>query len=217
MAGENNRYPFPTMPTEHTFKAGHRIVVIVAGTNTSMASATGNPNVPVTLDTRTSKVTLPVVGGYDALAAAGAFTDPTAPVGGTVPATLSLTLGAPAAFGAFTPGIAKEYTASTTATVISSAGDATLTVADPSPDRHRPAGQRHLRPGLPAAGPRRHQDVDRPHLERVGAGHVQAVDRGQRAAAHGHVQQDADVHPEHHGRRRRITRGAGDGRRPASV
>ena len=133
VAGEKTRYPFPTMPTEHTFKAGHRIVVIVAGTNTSMASATGNTNVPVTLDTRTSKVTLPVVGGYAALAAAGAFTDPTGPVGGTVPATLSLTLGAPAQFGAFTPGIAKEYTASTTATVISTAGDATLTAADPSP------------------------------------------------------------------------------------
>ena len=54
-------------------------------------------------------------------------------VGGSVPATLSLTLGAHASFGAFTPGIAKDYTASTTATVISTAGDAALTVADPEP------------------------------------------------------------------------------------
>ena len=54
-------------------------------------------------------------------------------VGGSVPATLSLVLGTPPAFGAFTPGLAKTYTASTTATVISTAGDATLTVADPSP------------------------------------------------------------------------------------
>jgi hypothetical protein len=46
--------------------------------------------------------------------------------GGTVPATLSLALGAPASFGAFTPGVGKDYTASTTANVISSAGDATL-------------------------------------------------------------------------------------------
>ena len=53
-------------------------------------------------------------------------------VGGTVPATLSLTLGAPATFGPFTPGVAKDYTASTTANVISTAGDATLSVADPS-------------------------------------------------------------------------------------
>src|SRR4051812_38077106 len=45
-------------------------------------------------------------------------------VGGSVPATLSLTLGAPVSFGAFTPGTAKEYTASTSANVISTAGDA---------------------------------------------------------------------------------------------
>ena len=56
---------------------------------------------------------------------------PAGGVGGTVPATLSLTLGAPASFGAFTPGVAKDYTASTTANVISSAGDAALTTSDP--------------------------------------------------------------------------------------
>jgi hypothetical protein len=53
-------------------------------------------------------------------------------VGGTVPATLSLSLGPPAVFAAFTPGTARDYTASTTATVTSSAGEATLSVADPS-------------------------------------------------------------------------------------
>jgi hypothetical protein len=53
-------------------------------------------------------------------------------VGGTVPPTLALTLGTPASFGAFTPGIAHDYTASTTATVTSTAGDAALAVADPS-------------------------------------------------------------------------------------
>ena len=57
---------------------------------------------------------------------------PTAPSGGTVPATLSLTLGTPATFPAFVAGVAKDYTASTTANVISSAGTAALTVADPS-------------------------------------------------------------------------------------
>ena len=55
---------FPTMPNEHMFKAGHQIAIIVGGTNTSMVSGTGQPNnVPVTLDTRMSKVTLPIVGG----------------------------------------------------------------------------------------------------------------------------------------------------------
>jgi hypothetical protein len=51
--------------------------------------------------------------------------------GGTVPATLSLTLGAPATFGAFRPGVDRDYTASTTANVISTAGDAALSVSDP--------------------------------------------------------------------------------------
>jgi hypothetical protein len=49
---------------------------------------------------------------------------------GAVPATLSLTLGGPATFGAFLPGVARDYSAATTATVTSTAGDATLTVAD---------------------------------------------------------------------------------------
>ncbi|MDA0183242.1 M14 family zinc carboxypeptidase [Solirubrobacter phytolaccae] len=53
-------------------------------------------------------------------------------VGGSVPATLALTLGAPASFAPFVPGVAREYTATTEATVTSTAGDATLTVADPS-------------------------------------------------------------------------------------
>jgi uncharacterized repeat protein (TIGR01451 family) len=52
-------------------------------------------------------------------------------VSGTVPATLALSLGAPASFGAFTPGTDREYTATTTANVISTAGDAALSVSDP--------------------------------------------------------------------------------------
>ncbi len=59
--------------------------------------------------------------------------DPSGGVGGSVPATLSLSMGAPAAFGPFTPGVGKDYTAGTTASVISTAGDGTLSVADPSP------------------------------------------------------------------------------------
>jgi amidase len=60
----------------------------------------------------------------------------TEPVGGDVPATLTLTLGGVGgdvvSFGPFTPGVGKEYTAATTATVTSSAADALLSVADPS-------------------------------------------------------------------------------------
>jgi hypothetical protein len=48
---------------------------------------------------------------------------------GTVPATLSLSMGAAASFGAFLPGVSKTYTASTIADVTSTAGDAALTVS----------------------------------------------------------------------------------------
>jgi Domain of Unknown Function (DUF1080) len=55
-------------------------------------------------------------------------------VGGNVSPTLSLTLGTPATLGTFTPALTKTYESSTQANVISTAGDALLSVADPSPD-----------------------------------------------------------------------------------
>ena len=50
-------------------------------------------------------------------------------VGGTVPATLSLALAAPASFGTFLPAVDRSYEAATTASVTSSAGDAALSVS----------------------------------------------------------------------------------------
>jgi hypothetical protein len=52
-------------------------------------------------------------------------------VGGTVPATLALTLGPEPTFGAFTPGLDHDYTTTQSATVTSTAADALLTVTDP--------------------------------------------------------------------------------------
>ena len=89
------------------------------------------PGTELTVDLAGTSLAIPVVGGSKAFTTATGGDEEEAPVGGTVPATLSLTLGAPATFGAFTPGVAKEYTASTTANVISTAGDAALTVSDP--------------------------------------------------------------------------------------
>jgi hypothetical protein len=54
------------------------------------------------------------------------------PVSGTVPATLSLGIGNAASLGTFALGVDADYTASLAATVTSTAGDATLTAADPS-------------------------------------------------------------------------------------
>ena len=53
-------------------------------------------------------------------------------IGGNVPATLAMTIGAPAQFGPFTPGVTRTYLASSSATVTSTAGDALLSVSDPS-------------------------------------------------------------------------------------
>ncbi|HEX6026335.1 MAG TPA: hypothetical protein VFZ00_30350 [Solirubrobacter sp.] len=52
--------------------------------------------------------------------------------GATVEATLALSLGTAPNFGAFVAGVGATYSASTTANVISTAGDGLLTVSDPS-------------------------------------------------------------------------------------
>src|SRR3954451_4967017 len=96
--------------------------------DTSYSGTPANGNRP--------QITAPGLAGggfYDANGGCSDYgSDQTTTPGGSVPATLSLTLGAPASFGGFAPGVAKDYTAATTANVISSAGDATLSVADPS-------------------------------------------------------------------------------------
>ena len=120
-------------------------------------------------------------------------TSTTAPVGGTVPATLSLTLGAPATFGAFTPGVAKDYTASTTADVVSTAGDAALTVSEPG---HLTNGAFSLPSPLEVAFSK--ATLDRAGVTRHGHDRLQAAHRRQRRAAHRRVLEDADLHPVHH-------------------
>ena len=131
--------------------AGHRLTVTVTPATTQPAVPTGTVTlstggVPTALVDGRATITVPDTAGAtsvtasysgDALYNASTVSSPysaTSATGGaaaTVPATLSLALGAPASFGAFTPGLAKDYTASTTATVISTAGDAALSVSDP--------------------------------------------------------------------------------------
>ena len=78
-------------------------------------------------------------------------------VGGTVPATLALTLGGAASLGAFVPGVDRTYDGTTTATVTSTAGAATLTVVEPAGTGA--ARQRHGHPRRGAAGARGHRGV----------------------------------------------------------
>ena len=56
----------------------------------------------------------------------------TGPVGGDTPPTLNLTLGTPASFSPFIPGLTRDYNSTMTASVTSTAENAALTVADPS-------------------------------------------------------------------------------------
>ncbi|MDA0180072.1 ThuA domain-containing protein [Solirubrobacter phytolaccae] len=51
---------------------------------------------------------------------------------GSVPGVLALALTTPPTFGTFTPGVTRDYTATTQAHITSSAGEAKLTVSDPS-------------------------------------------------------------------------------------
>jgi enterochelin esterase-like enzyme len=106
--------------------------------------STGGPAVPLVGGTATisvpntagaSSVTAAYSGDalYNASSGTAAYaaTSVTGAVGSTVAPALALTLGAPASFPPFTPGLGMDYTASTTADVISTAGDAALTVSDP--------------------------------------------------------------------------------------
>ena len=73
-------------------------------------------------------------------------------VGGTVPATLALTLGAPAAFGAFTPGLAKDYTRRDDGQRDLDRGRRGAERRRPERDRDRPPRQRRVRAPAGPAG-----------------------------------------------------------------
>ncbi len=97
-----------------------------SGSNLPTGTA-GNQVLTITATDNVGNVTVKTV-NYRVLDATNTNGSPS----GTVPATLSLTLGTAGHVRHFTPGIDRTYTAQTTANVISSAGDAALSVADPS-------------------------------------------------------------------------------------
>jgi X-Pro dipeptidyl-peptidase len=132
--GQEYEFKFDVLPTDYVIPAGHQVGLVIEANYTDFRSVANTVGATITVNAKKSKLQLPVVGGADALTASGGFvasTQVTEPVGGSVPATLALTLSGPASFGAFTPGIDHDYTAQTSASVVSSAGDATLSVSDP--------------------------------------------------------------------------------------
>ena len=75
---EKDEFPITTMPTEHTFKAGHRIGIIVTGHLIGQTSAVeGGPAATngsvITVDAKLSRIRLPIVGGRWAALRAGVF------------------------------------------------------------------------------------------------------------------------------------------------
>jgi alpha-L-rhamnosidase len=120
-AGTSGTVAFPLL--------GHARTIAMDG---SVVWQDGAPAAGVTAVQRNGAVEFSGVTGSHTFAFGTVSTSADTTVGGSVPATLSLSLGTPAAFGAFTPGLPKDYFAATSAQVISTAGDATLSVADPS-------------------------------------------------------------------------------------
>ena len=73
------RFSWPTFPHDYVFKAGNQIGIVLVA-NYQSIGINGTTGATVTLDTKTSKVSLPIVGGAGAAAASGAFDpDTTAP------------------------------------------------------------------------------------------------------------------------------------------
>jgi hypothetical protein len=129
--GQLDRLDFDLQPKDVVVPAGRRLALMVLSSDREFTVRPA-PGTQVTLDVAGSSLSIPVVGGTDALVTATGGDVEEETVSGTVPATLSLTLGGPASFGAFTPGVTRDYLTSIAANVVSTAGDARLTVADPS-------------------------------------------------------------------------------------
>ena len=84
------------LPDDFTFAAGHRVGIVIGAQLQRLRVHQRHDPDRRHLDTMLSKIKLPIIGGYSAAVAAGLFGEAVeAPVGGTVPATLSLSLGAP--------------------------------------------------------------------------------------------------------------------------
>ncbi len=67
--GQKYRFAFPSMSTERVFPAGHQVGIVIVSNLSGYIAETRNAT--VTLDTKLSKVTLPLHGGYGAAVSSG--------------------------------------------------------------------------------------------------------------------------------------------------
>ena len=87
--GTQTRFTWPLQPTEHVFKAGHQIGIVLTGNYGGFGTA-GTTGTVFTVDATVSKVILPIVGGYATAAASGGFPDGVAPTLAGVPADIAV-------------------------------------------------------------------------------------------------------------------------------
>jgi X-Pro dipeptidyl-peptidase len=71
--GVKYRFTWPLLAQDYVFGAGHQIGIILVANYQGYGSVNGTTGTAVTLDSRVSTVHLPVVGGYQAAVASGAF------------------------------------------------------------------------------------------------------------------------------------------------
>src|SRR4051812_13285383 len=94
--GAEYEFKFPILPVDYTIPAGHRVGIVLLA-NFSNLERNGTTGATITLNSRQSKVSLPVVGGYGALVAAGALEpDTVAPVFPVAPKDVDQTTSDPA-------------------------------------------------------------------------------------------------------------------------
>ena len=65
------RYRFEIYPTSHVFKAGHRIAFVIVGSYPGYGSQADQTRANITINLTKTVLELPVVGGEEALKAAG--------------------------------------------------------------------------------------------------------------------------------------------------
>jgi X-Pro dipeptidyl-peptidase len=84
--GELTHFDWPLVPSDYTFAAGHRIGIVLVANHRNFLSINGTTGATITMDAKTTTVTLPIVGGATAAVDSGAFArDSVAPTLSGVP------------------------------------------------------------------------------------------------------------------------------------
>jgi X-Pro dipeptidyl-peptidase len=105
--GQTYEFKWPTLPNDFTFPAGHQIGIVLGANFSGFSSILGTRSAAITVDTRASKVVLPVVGGYPAARGSGAFAPDTVAPTLHLPADITVDATSPA-------GAVVTYTATAT-------------------------------------------------------------------------------------------------------